>query len=519
MSLTPRRLAGCRPPTRPPGATHDREILRLAVPAFLALVAEPMFLLADAAIVGHLGTPELAGLGIAGAVLQTAVGLCVFLAYGTTASVARRVGSGDVRGALAQGVDGVWLAVLIGTVTTVAGVLLAGRLVGLFGAGPAVDVPATTYLRLAFLGVIPLLVMLAATGVLRGLQDTRTPLVVAVVGNLAQHRAQLGRWSSASTSASPAPRSAPTWPSSGSAAALLAVVVRAARREGASLRPDLAGVRRAAHAGVALVVRTLTLRASLLVTTYVAASLGAASVATHQLALTIWTFLAFALDAIAIAAQALTGRSLGAGDLEGTRAITRRMVQWGVAVRRGHRRAARGGRPAARRAVHRRPRGARPALAGAAGGRGLPAGRRRGVRAGRRADRRRGRPLPRLGRDRRPRGLRAAGPARRPARVGARRRPDLAVGWRSASASSAAGPSCCCTGRAARPGWSPAADPGDSGARNVAATVAGSAGLPAPESPGQHAFRRQSRRVSTFSAARVAGSARFSPPESPGGFP
>jgi len=116
----------------------------------------------------------------------------------------------------------------------------------------------------------------------------------------------------------------------GSAAALLAVVVRAARREGAPLRPDLTGVRRAAHAGVALVVRTLTLRASLLVTTYVAASLGAASVATHQLALTVWTFLAFALDAIAIAAQALTGRSLGAGDLEGTRAITRRMVQWGV---------------------------------------------------------------------------------------------------------------------------------------------------------------------------------------------
>jgi putative MATE family efflux protein len=310
--------------------TQDREILRLAVPAFLALVAEPMFLLADAAIVGHLGTPELAGLGVAGAVLQTAVGLCVFLAYGTTASVARRVGSGDVRGALAQGVDGVWLAVLIGSVTTVAGVLLAGRLVGLFGAGPAVDVHATTYLRLAFLGVVPLLVMLAATGVLRGLQDTRTPLVVAVVGNLLNivlnlvlvFRLDLGIAGSAIGT---------DLAQLGSAVALLAVVVRAARREGAPLRPDLAGVRRAAHAGVALVVRTLTLRASLLVTTYVAASLGAASVATHQLALTIWTFLAFALDAIAIAAQALTGRSLGAGDREGTRAITRRMVQWGVA--------------------------------------------------------------------------------------------------------------------------------------------------------------------------------------------
>ena len=103
----------------------DREILRLAVPAFLALVAEPLFLLADAAIVGHLGTPQLAGLGIAGAVVQTAVGLCIFLAYGTTASVARRIGAGDVRGALAQGIDGVWLAVLIGAGVTVVGVVTA----------------------------------------------------------------------------------------------------------------------------------------------------------------------------------------------------------------------------------------------------------------------------------------------------------------------------------------------------------------------------------------------------------
>ncbi len=101
---------------------HDRDILRLALPAFLALVAEPMFLLSDAAIVGHLGTPELAGLGIAAVVLQTTVGLCVFLAYGTTASVARHLGAGDRSGALAQGIDGVALAVLLCLVTTVAGV-------------------------------------------------------------------------------------------------------------------------------------------------------------------------------------------------------------------------------------------------------------------------------------------------------------------------------------------------------------------------------------------------------------
>ena len=307
----------------------DREILRLAVPAFLALVAEPVFLLSDAAIVGHLGTPQLAGLGIAGAVLQTAVGLCVFLAYGTTAAVARRIGAGDTRGALEQGVDGVWLALLIGSLVTVAGVLGSTWLTGLFGAGSEVTDHAATYLRIAVLGMVPLLVMLATTGILRGLQDTTTPLIVAVLGNVANiglnfalvYGLDLGLAGSALGS---------VLAQVGSAAALLAVVVRAARRERASLRPDLAGVRRAASAGAALVVRTLTLRASVLVMTYGAATLGATSVATHQLAITVWTALSLALDAIAIAAQAIVGRTLGAGSIPAALEVTWRMVRWGV---------------------------------------------------------------------------------------------------------------------------------------------------------------------------------------------
>ncbi|MEV7429477.1 MATE family efflux transporter [Nocardioides sp. NPDC092400] len=316
----------------------DREIWRLALPAFLALVAEPLFLLSDAAIVGHLGTPELAGLGVAGVVLQTAVGLCVFLAYGTTAAVARHVGAGDPRGALAQGVDGVWLAVLIGAVVTVLGVLLTEPLVAVFDPSTAVAEHATKYLRIAFLGTTPLLVMLATTGVLRGLQDTRTPLVVAVAGNALNIALNLllvygfGGWDGLGLAGSAI---GSVLAQVASAAALLAVVVRGARRAGAPLGPDPRGIRAAGRAGVALVVRTLTLRAALLATTY-AVTLGATGrdqevgLATHQLAMTLWTFLAFVLDAIAIAAQAITGRCLGAGDVAGTRAVTDRMVRWGV---------------------------------------------------------------------------------------------------------------------------------------------------------------------------------------------
>ncbi|GAB3853334.1 MATE family efflux transporter [Nocardioides maradonensis] len=314
----------------------DRELLGLAVPAFLALIAEPLFLLGDAAVVGHLGTRQLAGFGIAGTVLQTVVGLCIFLAYGTTAGVARRLGAGERDAALRQGVDGLWLAVLIGVPISVLVAVGAPALIAAFGAGPDIAGPGTTYLRIAAAGTTPLLVSLAATGVLRGLQDTRTPLAVAVVANAANLLLNVALV----FGLGPLPRLGVAGSALGSvlaqlgaAAVLAGVVARAARREGAGLRPDLPGIRAAGRAGVPLLVRTLTLRASLLVTTYAVVRTAAGSptpVATHQLAMTIWGFLAFALDAIAIAAQAIVGRSLGAGDADATRAATARMVRWGV---------------------------------------------------------------------------------------------------------------------------------------------------------------------------------------------
>jgi putative MATE family efflux protein len=160
----------------------DREILRLAVPALGALVAEPLFLLADSAMIGHLGAAPLAGLGIASAVLQTIVGLMVFLAYGTTPAVARRLGSGDQRAAVAAGVDGVWLALGLGVLLAAAGWFASPWLVSLFGADADVAGQASAYLTISMVGLPAMLLVYAATGLLRGLQDTRTPLVVAGIG-------------------------------------------------------------------------------------------------------------------------------------------------------------------------------------------------------------------------------------------------------------------------------------------------------------------------------------------------
>jgi putative MATE family efflux protein len=314
---------------QPVARQQDREILRLAVPAFGALVAEPLFLLADSAIVGHLGTRPLAGLGIAGAVLSTAVGLFVFLAYATTAAVARRYGAGDLRAALAQGIDGIWLAAGLGVLVAAVGFVAAPAVADLLGASEAVAPYAVTYLRWSMPGLPAMLVVLAATGVLRGLQDTRTPLVVAVAGaavNVALNYALVyGAGMGIAGSAL-----GTVLAQTGMAAAFVVVVVRGARRHAASLRPDRAGITRAGRSGVPLVVRTLTLRAALLVTTYAAARQGDTALAAHQVVSTLWSFLAFALDAVAIAGQAITGRALGAGDVDGARSATSRMLRWGV---------------------------------------------------------------------------------------------------------------------------------------------------------------------------------------------
>ncbi|MFF8746602.1 MATE family efflux transporter [Streptomyces californicus] len=308
---------------------HDREIIALAVPAFGALVAEPLFVMVDSAVVGHLGTPQLAGLGIAAALLMTAVSIFVFLAYATTAAVARRVGAGDLPAAIRQGMDGIWLALLLGAAVVAAALPAAPWLVDVFGASDTAAPYAVTYLRISVLGIPAMLVVLAATGVLRGLQDTRTPLYVAIGGFTANailnvslvYGAGLGiagsAWGTVIAQAA-------------MAAAYLFVVIRGARKHSASLRPDAAGIRASARAGVPLLIRTLSLRAVLMIATAVAARLGDVDIAAHQIILSLWSLTAFALDAIAIAGQAIIGRYLGAGDEKGAREACRRMVEWGI---------------------------------------------------------------------------------------------------------------------------------------------------------------------------------------------
>jgi putative MATE family efflux protein len=237
--------------------SYDREILRLGIPALGALVAEPLYVLVDTAIVGHIGTSELAGLGIGSTLVLTAYTTLIFLAYGTTGPVARLLGAGDRARAAAHGVQGLWLAALLGLGLVVVGLAFAGPLVDVMGADGATRGHALTYFRISLLGVPALTTILAGTGYLRGLQDTRTPLFVALAtaaGNVVLEVLFVLVWD---------------WGVAGSAwstvlvqvvgaAAYVLVIGRDVRSLDVPVRPDLAAIRSQVRVSWDLFVRTST---------------------------------------------------------------------------------------------------------------------------------------------------------------------------------------------------------------------------------------------------------------------
>ncbi len=309
--------------------TIDRRIASLAIPALGALIAEPLFLIVDSALVGHLGASSLAGLAVAGAILQTAVGLMIFLAYATTPMVARRRGAGDLRGAVQAGVDGLWLALALGAVVAALLWAVGGPLVDAFGASPDTTAQARIYLSVSCLGIPAMLVVFAATGLLRGMQDTKTPLAVATIGFAVNAVLNwvfiygLGWGIGGSAWGTVAAQ----W---GMVLVYVVVVSRHARAHGASLLPHRDGLAHAGRSGGWLFIRTLGLRAALLLTVAAATSHGTVATAGYQVVFTVFSTAAFALDALAIAAQALVGDALGRRDEPGARAVVRRTLFWGL---------------------------------------------------------------------------------------------------------------------------------------------------------------------------------------------
>jgi putative MATE family efflux protein len=309
-------------------STYDREIVALALPALGALAAEPLYLLVDTAIVGHLGTPQLAALALAATVLGSVVGLCNFLTYGTTAQVARLHGAGEDARAGQIAAQALWLALGVGVLLTALCATLAAPLMTLVGGDGHVADLAARYLRLSALGLPCALIALAGQGYLRGIGDLRTPLLVVVAANAANVVLELlfvygFGWGLDGSAAGTVVAQL------GMGAAFVVFLLRAGGH-GISRRPQAALLRRLARMGSHIVVRTGSLLLSFVIAGAVLARVGADSLAAHQIAFQVFIFLALMLDAIAIAGQILVGRMLGAGDAEGAMAAARRMCWWSL---------------------------------------------------------------------------------------------------------------------------------------------------------------------------------------------
>jgi putative MATE family efflux protein len=310
------------------GRKLDGEILRLAAPALGALAAEPLYLLVDTAIVGHLGTTQLAALALAASVLSTLTGLCIFLTYGTTAQVARLHGAGEVRRAGQLAAQALWLALAIGVAIALVCIVLGGPLIALLGGDSASAAPAERYLRISALGLPMALIALAGQGHLRGVGDLRTPLVIVAIAQAANAVLEVVfvyglEWGLDGSATGTVIAQA------GMGAAFTLLLLRAGG-SGVDRRPAPALIRPLVRISWELFLRSAALLAAFLTASAVLARVGEPSLAAHQVAFGIFIFIALVLDAFAIAAQVLVGRGLGAGDVAGAVAAARRVIVWSV---------------------------------------------------------------------------------------------------------------------------------------------------------------------------------------------
>ncbi|KAA8820976.1 MATE family efflux transporter [Bifidobacterium vespertilionis] len=311
-----------RQPQPQPQPNINRRIFALALPTFGQLIAEPTFILIDTAIVGHISNEALAGLSIGSTIILTAVGLCIFLAYSTTAQVAHLLGAGKRREGLQAGVDGLWLALGIGTLLGVGLFAAAEPLCRALGGQGAVLDQAVTYTRAIVLGAPGMLLVYAANGIFRGLQKVRITLIAAVSGAVVNTVLEVlfvivFRWGIFGSGA----------------ATLIAqwymglfLVVPAvlwARADGASLKPSLSGIAQAGGDGLPLFIRTLAIRAAMVVTVASAARMGTDVLAGFQAVNSSWNFAMNMLDSVGIAGQTLVGTALGAGAMAEARTLTR----------------------------------------------------------------------------------------------------------------------------------------------------------------------------------------------------
>ena len=312
-----------------PDRVTVRRMLTLATSAFLVLAAEPLYLLVDTAVVGHLGARALGALAVGTTLMALLAIVGTFVEYGTTSRAARWYGNDRRERAVDEGVQASYLAVWIGLAVVLVGQLLAGPLTRLLtGSSTDLQAPAEQWFRIALCGMPLVLLVLAGNGWMRGVQLTRAPVVIVLVANglsaaaspLLVYTFHLGLVGSA-------------WANLGAQVVAAALFVRRLRSEasspeGSGLRPDRAVMRAQLVLGRDLIVRAAAFQLAFMVAAGVAARMGTAQIAAHQIGMQLWEFTALLLDSFAIAAQSLVGAALGASNARAARHLAGQVARW-----------------------------------------------------------------------------------------------------------------------------------------------------------------------------------------------
>jgi putative MATE family efflux protein len=313
------------PPTEPDERVPPKRVFGLAVPALGVLAAEPLYVLVDTAVVGHLGALPLAGLAVGGVVLSQVSTQLTFLSYGTTSRTARLHGAGRRTDAVREGVQATWLAVFVGLVVVIAGQLLAEPVARLLAGDDAITGAAVSWLRIALFGTPFILITMAGNGWMRGVQDAAKPLRFVLAGN------------GISAVLCPILVYAAGWGLEGSAVAnVVAQVISAGLflaalvRERVPLRPEPRVMRAQLGLGRDLVLRSLAFQVCFVSAAAVAARASTEAVGAHQVVLQLWVFLSLVLDSLAIAAQSLVGAALGAGASRRARGVANQITGYGL---------------------------------------------------------------------------------------------------------------------------------------------------------------------------------------------
>ena len=313
-------------------ARPNRTLLALSVPVFFSLVAEPLTGLVDTTFIARLGAAPLAALGVGTAALSSVFWIFNFLAIGTQTNVAQSLGQENKAQATSVSSLALVLSAVAGLLLIVFGWLLAPWIASLLGASDAVLADAITYMRIRLFGGPAVILLLTAFGALRGMQDMRSPLWIA----LGVNAFNIGLDALLIRGIGPVPG----WGVAGAAAAsaiaqslgAIWAVIMVVRKLGWTTNLRLSEARRLLRIGGELFVRSGSLTFYLLLTTRVATQAGVEAGAAHQAIRQFWFFAALGLDALAITAQTLVGYFIGSERVQQARRVASYACSWGLVM-------------------------------------------------------------------------------------------------------------------------------------------------------------------------------------------